>query len=311
MSSDPRSAELKAVAVAAIGSISVGFVPMFVSGLQTTGMNTVSALTWRYIVALSVLLPLALWRHRLVEEWQRGGKWLVLNGLTFGTLQVFCYFKAVETLPTSVVVTLFYFYPVMALAVDRFLFGFPARTTAILGVGTIVAGVALTSSPGFASATLDPRGVMFVAIAALGYTLYIAAAYPITKRVAPIASAVFIYGAYLLAFGTAAAIQGFSLPSEPHLWLNVLFIGTLGGALQILSFSYALPRLAASGYAAIVCLEFITVVLAGVFLIGERLEAIQWMGIALVLGGIFLSRASRGMSRAVPPPSVVEKARES
>jgi probable blue pigment (indigoidine) exporter len=311
MSSDPRSAELKAVAVAAIGSISVGFVPMFVSGLQTTGMNTVSALTWRYIVALSVLLPLALWRHHLVEEWRRGGKWLVLNGLTLGTLQVFCYFKAVETLPTSVVVTLFYFYPVMALAVDRFLFGFPIRTTAALGVGTIVAGVALTSSPGFASATLDPQGVIFVAIAALGYTLYIAAAYPVTKRVAPIASAVFIYGAYLVAFGLAAGIQGFSLPSAPHLWLNILFIGTLGGALQILSFSYALPRLAASGYAAIVCLEFITVVLAGVFLIGERLEAIQWAGIALVLGGIFLSRASRGMSRAVPPPSVVEKARES
>ena len=298
------------MAVAAIGSISVGFVPMFVSGLQTTGMNTVSALTWRYIVALSVLLPLALWRHHLVEEWRRGGKWLVLNGLTLGTLQVFCYFKAVETLPTSVVVTLFYFYPVMALAVDRFLFGFPIRTTAALGVGTIVAGVALTSSPGFASATLDPQGVIFVAIAALGYTLYIAAAYPVTKRVAPIASAVFIYGAYLVAFGLAAGIQGFSLPSAPHLWLNILFIGTLGGALQILSFSYALPRLAASGYAAIVCLEFITVVLAGVFLIGERLEAIQWAGIALVLGGIFLSRASRGMSRAVPPPSVVEKARE-
>jgi probable blue pigment (indigoidine) exporter len=311
MSSNPRSAELKAVAVAAIGSTSVGFVPMFVSGLQTTGMNTVSALTWRYVVALVILLPLALWRHRLIEEWQRGGKWLVLNGLTLGTLQVFCYFKAVETLPTSVVVTLFYFYPVMALAVDRFLFGFPVRTTAILGVGTIVAGVALTSSPGFANATFDPAGVIYVAIAALGYTLYIAAAYPVTKRVAPIASAVFIYGAYLLAFGAAAAVQGFSLPSAPRLWLNILFIGTLGGALQILSFSYALPRLAASGYAAIVCLEFITVVLAGVFLIGERLETIQWAGIALVLGGIFLSRASRGMSRAVPPPSVVEKARES
>ncbi|MGE0513990.1 MAG: EamA family transporter, partial [Hyphomicrobiaceae bacterium] len=63
--------------------------------------------------------------------------------------------------------------------------------------------------------------------------------------------------------------------------------------------------------AAIVCLEFVTVVLAGVFLIGERLERIQWFGIALVLGGIFLSRASRGMSRAVPPPSVVATERES
>ncbi|MGE3065792.1 MAG: DMT family transporter [Hyphomicrobiaceae bacterium] len=309
-SPDPRSTELKAVAVAAIGSASVGFVPMFMLGLHKAGMSTVSALTWRYIVALAVLLPLALWRHRLVDEWHRGGKWLALNGLTLGTLQVYSYFKAVETLPTSVVVTLFYFYPVMALAVDRFLFGLPLRGTAVLGVGTILAGVALTSSPGFASATLDPRGLAYVAIAALGYTLYIAAAYPLTKRVAPIASAVFIYGAYLGAFGLAALVIGFSMPTEPHLWLNVLFIGTLGGALQILSFSYALPRLAASGYAAIVCLEFVTVVLAGVFLIGERLEPIQWAGVGLVLGGIFLSRASRGMSRAVPPPSVVEAERE-
>ncbi|MEZ5817541.1 MAG: DMT family transporter [Hyphomicrobiaceae bacterium] len=298
------------MAVAAIGSISVGFVPMFISELQRTGMSTVSTLVWRYLVALAVLIPLALWRHSLAEEWRRGGKWLVLNGLTLGTFQVFCYFKAIETLPTSVVVTLFYFYPVMALIVDRFLYGMPIRTASVLGVGTIVAGVALTSSPGFASATLDPRGAMFVAMAALGYTLYIAAAYPVTKRVAPIASAVFIYSAYAVAFGAAALVQGFSLPAQPKLWLNVLFIGTLGGALQILSFSYALPRLASSGYAAIVCLEVVTVVMAGVLLIGERLEGVQWVGIALVLGGIFLSRASRGMSRAVPPPSAVAPERD-
>jgi drug/metabolite transporter (DMT)-like permease len=303
---DPRSAELKAIAVAALGSISVGFVPMFVSELQTSGMSTVSALVWRYIVALTILIPLALWHHQLADEWRRGGKWLVLNGLTLGTFQVFCYFKAVETLPTSVVVTLFYFYPVMALALDRFLFAIPIRTTTVLGVMTIVAGVALTSAPGFAGATLDPRGVLYVVLAALGYALYIAAAYPVTKKVAPVASAVFIYGSYAVSFGIAAYLEGFSFPSAQNLWLNVLFIGSLGGALQILSFSYALPRLASSGYAAIVCLEVVTVVLAGVFIIGERLVTIQWLGIALVIGGIFLSRASRGMSRAVPPPSLVE-----
>lgn len=303
---DARSIELKAIAVAALGSISVGFVPMFVSGLQKAGMSTISTLAWRYIVALAILIPLAMWRHRLLEEWHRGGKWLVLNGLTLGTLQVFCYFKAIETLPTSVVVTLFYFYPVLALALDRFLFQIPIRLAMVLGVFTIVAGVALTSAPGFAGATFDALGVAYVAMAAVAYALYIAAAYPVTKRVAPIASAVFIYGAYLLAFGVASLVEGFSLPTEPHLWINVLFIGTLGGALQILSFSYALPRLASSGYAAIVCLEVVTVVLAGVFLIGERLDHVQWFGIALVIGGIFLSRASRGMSRAVPPPSVVE-----
>lgn len=296
--------------MATMGSISVGFVPMFVSELQKVGVATASALVWRYIVALAILLPFALWRHKLIDEWRRGGKWLVLNALTLGTLQVYCYFSAVETLPTSVVVTLFYFYPVMTLAVDRFLFGLPIRTTTVLGVITILAGVAMTSSPGFSSATLDPRGAFFIVMSALGYTLYMAAAYPVTKRVAPVASAVFIYGSYLVSFGTVALLRGFSWPTEPHLWLNVLYIGSLGGALQILSFSFALPRLAASGYAAIVCLEFVTVVLVGVFIIGERLEPIQWAGIACVLGGIFLSRASRGMSRAVPPPSIVANQRE-
>ncbi|MGE0701403.1 MAG: DMT family transporter [Hyphomicrobiaceae bacterium] len=301
--SDSPSAELKAVLVAAIGSISVGFVPMFITGLQKSGMSTPSSLLWRYIVALAVLIPLTLWLHRLADEWRRGGKWLVLNGLTLGVLQVFCYFKAIETLPTSVVVTLFYCYPVLTLVLDRWLFRLTFGPAKLLGVAIIVVGVALMSSPGFAGADLDPQGVLYVALSAVGYAVYIAAAYPLTKKVAPLASATFIYGAYALAFGAVAFLRGFDMPPVQSLWLNVLFIGTLGGALQILSFSYALPRLASSGYAVIVCLEVVTVVLAGVLLIGERLQAVQWLGVALVLCGIFLSRASRSMSRAVPLPA--------
>lgn len=308
---DSRSAELKAALVAAIGAISVGFVPMFISGLQKAGMNTVSTLLWRYIVALAILVPLTLWRHRLAEEWHRGGKWLVLNGLTLGVFQVFCYFKAIETLPTSVVVTLFYCYPVLTLVLDRFLFSLSFGVAKLIGVVIIVAGVALTSAPGFAGASFDPQGLLYVVLSAVGYAFYVAAAYPVTKSVAPLASATFIYGSYGLAFAVAAALQGFSLPSADALWLNVLFIGSLGGALQILSFSYALPRLASSGYAVIVCLEVVTVVLAGVLLLGEQLQAVQWLGIMLVLGGIFLARASRSMSRAVPLPAAPSEERSS
>ncbi|MDX2159085.1 MAG: DMT family transporter [Hyphomicrobiaceae bacterium] len=307
--SAPRSAELKAAVVAAVGAISVGFVPMFVTGLQKAGMSTPSTLLWRYIVALAILVPLALWFHRLVDEWHRGGKWLVLNGLTLGVTQVFCYFKAIETLPTSVVVTLFYFYPVLALLLDRILFRLPIHRATLVGVTTIILGVALTSSPGFSGATIDPQGLVFVALSALGYALYIAAAYPVTKSVAPLASAVFIYGSYATAFGLTALVRGFALPPSPELWLNVLFIGTLGGALQILSFSYALPRLASSGYAVIVCLEVVTVVVAGVLLLGERLSALQWLGIALVLGGILLERVARSARQARVAPATASPGR--
>jgi inner membrane transporter RhtA len=299
---DTRSTELKAVAAAAIGSISVGFVPFFITGLQRAGVDTVSSLVWRYLVALAVLVPLALWRHDLLAEWRRGGKWLALNGLTLGMFQVFCYFKAVEILPTSVVVTIFYVYPVLTLILDRLLFAIPSTPLKLLGIAVIIAGVGLTSYPGFAGATLDPKGVAYILAAALGYALYIAAAYPFTRSVAPVASATFIYGAYGLGFGLWAAIKGFAWPPTPDLWLNVLFIGTLGGALQILSFSYALPRLASSGYAVIVCLEVVTVVLAGVVLLGEKLAAIQWAGIIMVLAGILMARLRRAprSSAAVP-----------
>lgn len=289
----PRSVEFKAVLAAAIGSISVGFVPMFVSGLQKAGMDTVSVLVWRYAVALAILVPLALWQFRLIDEWRRGGRWLVLNALTLGTFQVFCYFKAVETLPTSVVVTVFYCYPVLALILDRILFRIEPTRGTLAAVAIIVAGVGLTSYPGLVGAKLDPLGVMYAAASAIGYSIYIAAAYPVTKALPALASAVFIYGTFGLAFGVAALFGGFAIPPRPDLWLGVLFIGTLGGALQILSFSYALPRLASSGYAVIVCLEVVTVVLAGVILLDERLLPIQWTGVALVLGGILLARSRR------------------
>ena len=302
----PHSSEIKAVLAAAIGSTSVGFVPFFVTGLQEAGVDTVSTLVWRYVVALAILAPLAIWRHNLVDEWRRGGRWLVVNALTLGTVQVYCYFKAIETLPTSVVVTIFFFYPVLTLVLDRVLFGIPVTAAAIGAVALIITGVGLISFPGLVGATLDPTGIMLSVLTAVGYAAYIAAAYPVTKTVAPLASAVFIYGSYALAFGAASLVHGFKLPPQPELWLNILFIGTLGGALQILSFSYALPRLASSGYAVIVCLELVTVVLAGVWLLGEQLSPLQCAGIGLVLCGILLARARRGLPRAVPPPSLGE-----
>ena len=111
MAEEPRtrSIELKAAAAAATGSICVGFSPLFVSGLQKAGLETVSILFMRYVIALVFLLPLALWQAgALGAEWRRGGRWLYVNGITLGALQTFCYFRAIETVATSIVITVFF-----------------------------------------------------------------------------------------------------------------------------------------------------------------------------------------------------------
>lgn len=295
-----RPVEWKAVAVAALGSISVGFVPMFVTGLQHAGVATVSLLLLRYLTALTILVPLALSRHDLVTEWKNGGRWLVLNAATIGTFQAVCYFRALETLPTSLTVTIFYCYPLLALAIDRFAYKMPITPAMLGAIGVIITGICLITLPGSGGLTFDARGLTFASMSAVGYALYIASAYPFTKAVSPIASAVFIYGAFAVTFGIMALITGLTLPPHADLWLNILFLGTFGGALQIICFAYALPRLTSSGYAVIVCLEVVTVVLAAAVFLGERLGPLQWIGIATVLGGIVIARTRRPAARSIP-----------
>lgn len=293
----PRAAELKAAAAAATGSICVGFSPFFVTGLQKVGLETVSILFMRYVIALAFLLPLALWQTgALAPEWRRGGRWLYLNGVTLGALQTFCYFKAIETVATSIVVTIFFCYPVVTLLIDRFFFRLQVLWTTAAAVAVVLCGVIATSGPGLTGSRLDPVGLLFTAGSALGYAVYIAIAYPRTRTVAPLAAATFIYASMATIFGLAAFSRGLTLPREPALWLNLLFIGTLGGAVQIAAFSYALPRLSSSGYAIIMSLELVTVVLAGVLLLGEVLVPLQWLGIALVVGGVLFERLMRARS---------------
>jgi drug/metabolite transporter (DMT)-like permease len=83
------------------------------------------------------------------------------------------------------------------------------------------------------------------------------------------------------------------LPGDWGGWARLFAIATVGGALQISSFAYALPRLSASGYSIIVSLELVTVTILGVAVLGEDLTLVQSIGIALVVIGIIVERLLR------------------
>jgi drug/metabolite transporter (DMT)-like permease len=290
-----RPNDARAALAAAIGSTCVGFVPFFVTGLQKAGFDTVSILLYRYLVALTVLVPLALATSPGIgREIATAGRWLFLNGLTLGAFQTYLYFKAIETVATSVVITVFYCYPVITLLIDRYFFGIAQRWSTFVALGVVLLGVVATSLPGLIGAALDPVGLAFAAATAFGYAAYIAVAYPLTRRLSTFTGAMCIYGSLATAYAIAVLfIGGPSLPREPWHWFSLLAIGTLGGAVQIAAFSYALPRLSSSGYSLIVCMELVTVVLVGVTLLGENLVPIQMLGIVLVLSGILFERWMR------------------
>ena len=283
-----------AVLAAAAGSICVGTVPMLAIELYRGGMNTQSMLFWRYWIALVFLVPLAVYSSAgLLTEWRNAGRGLFLNAITLGALQTFTYFRAIQTLPSSIVVTIFFTYPMFAVAIDQVVFGRKARWSTILAVLLIFLGVLLTGWPHLTFNAVEPIGLVCAILTPLIFSVYIAIAYRFTRQSSAFAGATFIYGGLGCTFALIVLLFGLDHPAGFDGWGRLISIATVGGAIQIASFAYALPRLSASGYSIIVSLELVTVALLGVTVLGESLSVVQSLGIALVVVGIIVERLLR------------------
>jgi drug/metabolite transporter (DMT)-like permease len=286
--------EARAVAAAALGSSLVGAVPYFAIGLYQAGMDVASVLFWRYWIALAVLIPIAWWTSpSLRAEWASAGRGLFLNGLTLGVAQTYTYFRAVQTVPSSVVITVFFVYPILTLALDRYLFSIPVRWPSIAAVTLIFIGALFAGWPSLGLGNADPVGIFCALATPFVYAAYIAIAYRYTRQASPFAGASAIYLGLGTAYALVLAISGMRLPAGMGEWQSLLTIALVGGVIQVASFAYALPRLSAGRYSIIVSLELVTVVLIGVLLLGEQLTLVQFVGIGLVGIGIIADRLVR------------------
>ena len=138
----------------------VGSVPMLTMGLYSRGMDPHAVLFWRYWLALSILVPLAVATSPgLATEWRSAGRGLFINGITLGVLQTFTYFRAIQTMPSSIVVTIFFTYPLFAVIIDQVVFGRKARLPTVLAVLLILIGVALTGWPHLSLHEIEPVGL--------------------------------------------------------------------------------------------------------------------------------------------------------
>ena len=287
-------ADRSAVLVAAMGSAFVGTVPTFAVGLYREGFDVVSVLFWRYAVALTLLWPLAIWTSNNIREvWSRDARNLFLNALLIGVAQTFTYFRAVETIPSSIVVTIFFTYPLLTLAIDRFAFGLKLGPGPILSAGLVFCGALLVGWPTLSLGEADPIGLACAVATPMLFSVYVGIAYRFARQVSPFAGASVIYTGLLIGYVVAASFVGLKFPTSGMGWLSVLAIGTIGGAIQIASFVYALPRLSTSGYSIIVSLELVTVVVLGVLVLGEILTVVQAMGVLLVIVGVVTDRLPR------------------
>ncbi|MGD9618265.1 MAG: DMT family transporter [Alphaproteobacteria bacterium] len=296
----PRS--WSAALAAIIGSALVGVMPLVALELYADGLSAPSMLFWRYMIAILALgaaakiAGLFLW-----QAWRNGAWRVVLLGATLGAGQTLCFWESIRTLETSVAVLLFYTYPAITLALDRFFFARPVRPLALVCIAMILLGAALITAPGLHRGTLDPRGLAWALPSPLIYALYLAINSRLLRRYPAVIGAGGLFAGMAVTFGLMAAALGLQTPASTAGWALLLFIGIGPGALTMTLFTYSVPRLGASSFAILANTELVVVVALGVLVLGEAVTPWRAVGGALIVAGIVAHVLARREMTAPEP----------
>ena len=206
------------------------------------------------------------------------------------------YFYAVNLTTATVAAILFYTYPVFVTFFAVFYLKEKFDRAMLLAVVMAFSGVALVVRIyDFASLNIDFVGMLFGLLSSLLFVLYFVMVKGLRDRYSNWTLSVYGDGIGVLAllpiiYFSASNIVEFSA----ELWLLILAIAWGPSLLAYLFYSYALKYVDASKGSILGVIEPLSAALFSASILGEKLEALQVVGIALALAGVALLFRKRG-----------------
>ena len=235
-------------------------------------------------VAVAALLLIALSRPTVRGRTRRDLRLVAGFGLVLAEMNL-CFFLAIERIPLGVVVTLEFVGPLgVAVAGSR-------RRLDALWVVLAAAGVVLLGGGGAS----DPVGVALALAAGAGWAAYILAMARVGRRFEAGTGLALAMGVAALLLVPAGALDAGAALLEPELLLAGVGVAVLSSALPYRLELEALRRLSPRVFGVLKSTEPAAAALVGLVVLGERLGALDWVAIGLVIV------ASVGAVRAAEP----------
>ncbi|SDC70877.1 Threonine/homoserine efflux transporter RhtA [Paenibacillus sp. UNCCL117] len=211
---------------------------------------------------------------------------------TFTGLTGIFYYQSLQKLDASFAVLLLFQFAWMGLAVEwLFHRKRPGRMQVIgaivVGAGTLLASGLLLEG---GARSYDPAGIALGLLAAVCYTLFVyfsgrvATSVPATLR-----SAWMLTGAAIITLLIFPPRFIWNGAVAEGLWLWALILGLFGMILPPYLFAKGAPRLNTGLTAILGSVELPVVMICSAWLLQERAEAAQWLGVVLILAGIGVS----------------------
>ncbi|MCY4538445.1 MAG: EamA family transporter [Chloroflexi bacterium] len=274
------------ILVAAIG---FAFIPTIVKTVYShSNLEPLDLAVWRFILAVPLIWMLVGLRNRS-HSLSQGEGISPLGAIFIGALfaaAVLCAFFALQRLPGSTYVVLFFTYPAMIVLLSTFL-GEAISPRAWLALALV--GVALTVPDFIVPDAVDPVG----AILALANAAFVAAYYLLARRVLEgvediSRASAQMMGATLLILLLSVPMRGLQLPQNPATLIGLFGIATLGTVLPVFATNIAIQRIGPARASLVSTVEPVLAMIVAMILLGEVIVPLQWLGAALIVGSVVI-----------------------
>lgn len=281
-----------------ISAICYGMIPLFTLPLLAAHIPVETALVYRFgISTVAIGLILAMKRESLAIGWTPFWKIGMLS--LFYTGAVMLYFYALELLPSGVVATLQFLFPVMVMLIMVLFFHEPFRFRTALAIGLAVAGVAFLSlgEQGAAEPVTDWFsshvfwGIVMSLLAGLLNGLYFIAIQ--VARLPKINGMTMTF--YVMFFGTACFLVNGAANGELVLVTSArelgiaLMLAIITAVISNLTLILAIREIGSTMSSILAVGEPLTAVAVGVLVFGESFTSHLALGIVLIVASVFLA----------------------
>ncbi|MCH6564942.1 MAG: EamA family transporter [Proteobacteria bacterium] len=267
------------IVFALITAISLGAITTQAKIFYAVGGNAMALMLTRFLVSTLVFGLLIAFRHRPFKIRRHQRLPVLMLGFIWSGSMI-CYLLSVESISVSLAVLILYTYPLLVLAFSMVRRQIPTSPLLISIFCLTFLGLYLVLSSG--SADLDSDGLLFASLAALGAAYTFINGARIAPHLNPLVMTFWI-NAVGLAMIVPLVYTQFSL-STATISLIALAAATLFYLVAIL----CLARLPATTAAFILNLEPVVSILLAAIILQEHLSGMQWLGVALVVSGLFV-----------------------
>jgi len=220
---------------------------------------------------------------------------LTVFAVITGTLFSLAWYNAIDLTSVSTALILLYSYPSMVTVAAVFLLGEKMTTSKMIALPlTFIGCVLVAKAYDLEAIRLNIIGVGLGLFTAIAATVYYIWAKKLLVRYS--SNTLALYMTLLMIPGLLIAVNPFSVINHPlsmDAWLCIFLIGLLPGTFGFVVAMFALRHIEASKASMIAGIEPVSGVILAVLFISEVVDALQSVGIALVIAAVFILRLTQ------------------